>query len=222
MKLLLVEDDAILRDGIMRSLQQGGYAVDSTASGVEANHILSEQEYDLVVLDLGLQGRDGLEVLGRFRAHNKTTPVLIITARDSVNDRVSGLDLGADDYLIKPFDLAEFEARVRALLRRATGAPDNQVSIGNLRLDLNGRRAWLGDEALELSARELGVLEILMLRAGRVVNKDQLAERLTGWEEEIGANAIEVYVHRLRKKLEHGNVTIRTVRGLGYLMEKQP
>ncbi len=221
MKLLLVEDDAILRDGLARSLQQAGYGVDTTGSGIEANHILSEQEYDLLILDLGLQGRDGLEVLGRFRAHNKGTPVLIITARDSVTDRVSGLDLGADDYLTKPFDLAEFEARVRALLRRAMGAPDSQVSIGNLRLDLTGRRAWLGDEALELSARELGVLEILMLRAGRVVNKEQLAEKLTGWEEEIGANAIEVYVHRLRKKLERADITIRTVRGLGYLMEKR-
>lgn len=220
MKLLLVEDDAVLRDGIMRSLQQGGHGVDSTGSGVEANHILSEQEYDLLILDLGLQERDGLDVLGRFRSHNKKTPVLIITARDSVTDRVSGLDLGADDYLIKPFDLAEFEARVRALLRRAAGAPDSQLTMGNLRLDLKGRRAWLGDEALELSARELGVLEILMLRAGRVVNKSQLAERLTGWDEEIGANAIEVYVHRLRKKLERANITIRTVRGLGYLMEK--
>jgi two-component system OmpR family response regulator len=222
MKLLLVEDDAILRDGLARSLQQAGHAVDSTASGVEANHILAEAEYDLLILDLGLQGRDGLDVLGRFRAHDKNTPVLIITARDSVDDRVSGLDLGADDYLTKPFNLAELEARVRALLRRATGAPDNQLTMGNLRLDLAGRRAWLGDEPLDLSARELGVLEILMLRAGRVVNKAQLAERLTGWEEEIGANAIEVYVHRLRKKLERANIAIRTIRGLGYLMEKQP
>lgn len=222
MKLLLAEDDAILGDGLVRCLQQAGYAVDTTASGVEANHILSEQEYDLVILDLGLQGRDGLEVLERFRTHDKNTPVLIITARDSVNDRVSGLDLGADDYLIKPFNLAEFEARVRALLRRAMGAPGNQVVLGNLRLDLNGRRAYIGEEPLELSARELGVLEILMLRAGKVVNKEQVAEKLTGWEEEIGSNAIEVYVHRLRKKLEHADISIRTVRGLGYLMERRP
>ncbi|HEY5994458.1 MAG TPA: response regulator [Gallionellaceae bacterium] len=220
MKLLLAEDDAILRDGLVRSLQQAGYAVDSTANGVDANHMLALQGYDLVILDLGLQSRDGLEVLGKFRVHNKSTPVLIITARDSVNDRVSGLDLGADDYLTKPFDLAEFEARVRALLRRGAGTLGSQLSMGNLRLDLNGRRAYLADEALDLSARELGVLEILMLRAGQVVNKEQLAEKLTSWDDEIGANAIEVYVHRLRKKLEHADISIKTVRGLGYLLEK--
>lgn len=220
MKLLLAEDDAILRDGLVRSLQQAGYAVDSTASGTEANSLMAAQQYDLAILDLGLQSRDGLDVLGKFRAHNKSTPVLIITARDSVTDRVSGLDLGADDYLTKPFELAEFEARVRALLRRGAGTLASQLSIGNLRLDLNGRRAYLAEEALDLSARELGVLEILMLRAGKVVNKEQLAEKLTSWDDEIGANAIEVYVHRLRKKLERADISIKTIRGLGYLLEK--
>lgn len=220
MRLLLVEDDAILRDGLALTLQQSGYAVDSTGNGLEANRMLSMQDYDLVILDLGLQARDGLDVLGKFRRHNESTPVLIITARDSVTDRVSGLDLGADDYLTKPFELAEFEARVRALLRRSVGAPGSQVSVGDLRLDLNGRRAYLKDEALDLSARELGVLEILMLRAGQVVNKEQLADKLTGWDDEIGANAIEVYVHRLRKKLERSSVSIRTIRGLGYLLEE--
>lgn len=220
MKLLLAEDDAILRDGLARSLQQSGYAVDTTADGIEANHMLSVQDYDLLILDLGLRSKDGLEVLGKFRSHDKSTPVLIITARDSVTDRVSGLDLGADDYLTKPFELAEFEARVRALLRRGMGALSNQVAVGELRLDLKGRRAYLGEGALELSARELGVLEILMLRAGQVVNKEQLAEKLTSWDDEIGANAIEVYVHRLRKKLEHSGISIKTIRGLGYLLEK--
>ncbi len=220
MKLLLVEDDEILKDGLARSLQQAGYAVDSTANGIEANHMLSMQEYDLLILDLGLQARNGLEVLGKFRAHNKATPVLVITARDSITDRVSGLDLGADDYLTKPFELAEFEARVRALLRRSTGAPSNQVAIGELRLDLAGRRAFVREEALELSARELGVLEILMLRAGQVVNKEQMAEKLCSWGDEIGPNAIEVYVHRLRKKVEQSGISIRTIRGLGYLLEK--
>ena len=220
MKLLLAEDDAILRDGLVRSLQQAGYAVDSTASGTDANSMLAAQDYDLLILDLGLQARDVLEVLAKFRAHDKTTPALIITARDSVTDRVSGLDLGADDYLTKPFELAEFEARVRALLRRGAGTLGSQLTMGNLRLDLNGRRAYLAEEALDLSARELGVLEILMLRAGQVVNKDQLAEKLTSWDDEIGANAIEVYVHRLRKKLEHADISIKTIRGLGYLLEK--
>jgi len=220
MKLLLVEDDAVLGDGLKRSLQQSGYAVDSTANGIEANNILSTQNYDLLILDLGLQARDGLEVLSKFRSHNQSTPVLIITARDSVTDRVSGLDRGADDYLTKPFELAEFEARVRALLRRGLGTHSNQITIGTLRLDLNAQRAYLADAALDLSARELGVLEILMLRAGQVVSKEQVAEKLCSWGDEIGANAIEVYVHRIRKKLEHSNITIRTIRGLGYLMEK--
>jgi len=220
MKLLLVEDDAVLGDGLKRSLQQSGYAVDSTANGIEANTILAAQNYDLLILDLGLQARDGLEVLSKFRSHNQSTPVLIITARDSVTDRVSGLDLGADDYLTKPFELAEFEARVRALLRRGLGTHSNQITLGTLRLDLNAQRAYLADAALDLSARELGVLEILMLRAGQVVSKEQVAEKLCSWGDEIGANAIEVYVHRIRKKLEHSNITIRTIRGLGYLMEK--
>lgn len=220
MKLLLVEDDAILGDGLKRSLQQSGYAVDSTANGIEANTILAAQDYDLLILDLGLQARDGLEVLSKFRSHNQSTPVLVITARDSISDRVSGLDLGADDYLTKPFELAEFEARVRALLRRGLGTHSNQITIGELKLDLNGQRAYLAESALDLSARELGVLEILMLRAGQVVSKEQVAEKLCSWGGEIGANAIEVYVHRIRKKLEHSNITIRTIRGLGYLMEK--
>lgn len=220
MKLLLAEDDPILGDGLARSLQQAGYAVDSTSSGIEANHMLDVQDYDLLILDLGLRARGGLEVLERFRERNQATPVLVITARDSVYDRVSGLDLGADDYLTKPFELAEFEARVRALLRRGSGVQGNQASVGVLRLDLGGRRAYLGGEALDLSARELGVLEILMLRAGRVVSKEQFAGKLSGWDEEIGTNAIEVYVHRLRKKLEGSGISIRTIRGLGYLLEK--
>lgn len=220
MKLLLAENDSILRDGLARSLLQMGYAVDSTSSGVDANHMLDVQDYDLLILDLGLRSRDGLEVLGKFRTRNKMTPVLIITARDSVTDRVSGLDLGADDYLTKPFELAEFDARVRALLRRGSGAQGGQTIIRNLRLDLKGRRAYLGEAALELSARELAVLEILVLRAGQVVSKEQLAGKLSNWEEEIGTNAIEVYVHRLRKKLEGSGISIRTIRGLGYLLEK--
>lgn len=220
MRLLLAEDDSILRDGMLRSLQQSGYAVDSATDGLETEQLLAAQNYDLLILDLGLPRQDGLDVLGKFRARNKLTPILIITARDSVGDRVTGLDRGADDYLVKPFDLAEFEARVRALVRRAQGAYSKQISIGELTLDLEGQRAYLAGEPMDLTARELGVLEVLMQRAGQVVNKERLVEKLSGWEEEIGPNAIEVYVHRLRKKLENSAIRIRTIRGLGYLLEK--
>ncbi len=220
MRLLVVEDDSILRDGMVRSLEQGGYIVDSAADGLAAEHFLAVQQFDLLILDLGLPKKDGLSVLRKFRGHNQATPVMIITARDAVSDRVTGLDLGADDYLTKPFDLAEFEARVRALVRRGQGTYSNQIVIGPLRLDLNARNAYLADNLLELSPRELSVLEVLMLRAGQVVSKAQLAEKFSSWSDEIGPNAIEVYVHRLRKKLEPSQITIRTIRGLGYLMEK--
>ena len=220
MRLLLAEDNSILRDGMLRSLQQNGFVVDSVSDGLEAECLLSKNEYDLLILDLGLPGQDGLSVLGKLRSHDAIMPVLIITARDSITDRVKGLDLGADDYLSKPFDLAEFEARVRALVRRGLGGQGKQLNIGELRLDVSGQRAYLAGEPVELTARELGVLEVLMRRAGQVVNKESLIEKLTGWDEEIGPNAIEVYVHRLRKKLDP-LITIRTIRGLGYLLEKE-
>jgi two-component system, OmpR family, response regulator len=173
-----------------------------------------------VILDLGLPRLDGYEVLRRLRRRGSKMPVLILTARDALDDRVKGLDLGGDDYLTKPFDLPELEARVRSLIRRGQSGGGSLLSHGTLTLDTVGRRATLGGEPLDLSARELGVLEVLMLRSGRVVNKDQLAEQLYGWDEEVGPNAIEVYVHRLRRKLEPAGVTIRTIRGLGYLLEK--
>ncbi len=220
MKLLLAEDDMVLRDGLTRSLQQAGYAVDSAKNGLDADHALSFQNYDLLILDLGLPKLDGFEVLKRFRAHDQATPVLILTAKDAVEDRVAGLDLGADDYLTKPFDLAELEARVRALVRRGQGAHSNILKHGRLAFNIAGRRVHIDESPIELSARELGVLEILMLKAGQVVSKEQLAEKLCSWDEEIGPNAIEVYVHRLRKKLEPADIEIRTIRGLGYLLEK--
>ncbi len=220
MRLLLAEDDMVLRDGLTRTLQQAGYAVDSAKNGIDADHALAFQNYDLLILDLGLPKMDGLEVLRRLRSHNQTLPVLILTARDAVDDRVAGLDLGADDYLTKPFDLAELEARVRALVRRGQGAHSNLLNHGRILINIAGRRVYLDDIPLDLSARELGVLEILMLKAGQVVGKEQLAEKLCSWDEEIGPNAIEVYVHRLRKKLEPAGIQIRTIRGLGYLLEK--
>ena len=220
MRLLLAEDDMVLRDGLSRSLSQAGYAVDSANNGTDADHALAFQSYDLLILDLGLPKMDGLEVLRRLRMRGQTLPVLILTAREAIGDRVSGLDLGADDYLTKPFDLAELEARVRALVRRGQGVHSNLLRHGPLLFNIAGRRVYLDDHPLDLSARELGVLEILMLKAGQVVSKEQLAEKLCSWDEEIGPNAIEVYVHRLRKKLEPGGILIRTIRGLGYLLEK--
>ena len=220
MRILIVEDDPVLSNGLIRSLRDADYAVDAASDGGQADHILSAQSYDLVILDLGLPKLEGYEVLRRLRRRGSTTPVLILTALDTLDDRVKGLDLGADDYLTKPFDLPELEARVRALIRRGQSGGGSLLSHGALTLDTAGRRAMLNGEPFELSAREIGVLEVLMLRSGRVVNKDQLAEALYGWDEEVGANAIEVYVHRLRRKLEPAGVTIRTIRGLGYLLEK--
>jgi two-component system, OmpR family, response regulator len=220
MRVLIAEDDPVLADGLTRSLRGSDYAVDCVTDGGEADHVLTAQNYDLVILDIGLPRLDGYEVLRRLRRRGSKTPVLILTARDALDDRVKGLDLGGDDYITKPFDLPELEARVRALIRRGQSGGGSVLSHGALTLDTVGRRATLAGEPLDLSARELGVLEVLMLRSGRVVNKDQLAEQLYGWDEEVGPNAIEVYVHRLRRKLEPAGVTIRTIRGLGYLLEK--
>lgn len=220
MRILIVEDDPVLADGLTRSLRHSDFAVDCAQDGAQADHILATQNYDLVILDLGLPKLDGFEVLRRLRRRGGTVPVLVLTARDALADRVKGLDLGADDYLTKPFDLPELEARVRALIRRGQSGGSSLLTHGPLALDTSGRRATLDGAQLELSARELGVLEVLMLRSGRVVNKEQLTEQLYGWDEEVGSNAIEVYVHRLRKKLEPAGVVIRTIRGLGYLLEK--
>jgi two-component system OmpR family response regulator len=222
MRILIVEDDPVLADGLTRSLRHSEYAVDCVGNGGEADHVLAAQAYDLVILDLGLPGLDGFEVLRRLRRRGASAPVLVLTARDGLTDRVKGLDLGADDYMTKPFDLPELEARVRALIRRGQTGGGSALTHGALVLDTAGRRATLGGEPLDLSARELGVLEVLMMRSGRVVNKEQLAEQLYGWDEEVGPNAIEVYVHRLRRKLEPAGVNIRTIRGLGYLLEKAP
>jgi two-component system OmpR family response regulator len=222
MRILIVEDDPVLSDGLQNSLRRSDFAVDAAHDGEAANNILTTQIYDLVILDLGLPRLDGFEVLRRLRHRGGTSPVLILTARDAVADRVKGLDLGADDYLSKPFDLPELEARVRALIRRGQSGGSALLTHGPLALDLAGHRATLDGTPLELSSRELGVLEVLMLRSGRVVNKEQLAAQLYEHDEEVGANAIEVYVHRLRKKLERAGVVIRTIRGLGYLLEKRP
>jgi two-component system OmpR family response regulator len=222
MRILVAEDDAILADGVTRTLRQSGYAVDWVKNGAEADSALDTDDFDLLILDIGLPKKSGLDVLKRLRARDSRLPVLILTALDGVNDRVRGLDAGADDYLAKPFELAELEARVRALTRRGMAGSPTLLRHGALTYDQVGRVARVSGEPLELSAREVSLLEIFLQRAGRLVSKDQLVSHLCEWGEEVSPNAIEVYVHRLRKKLEPGGVRIVTVRGLGYSLEKSP
>lgn len=219
MRILIAEDDAIIADGLSRSLRQGGYAVDWAPNGLEADTALLTVTYDLLILDLGLPKLSGLDLLKRIRVRSCALPVLILTAMNGTGDRVKGLDLGADDYMVKPFDLAELEARVRALTRRSAGTTP-MIQCGAMVFDQVGRVAHINGQALELSAREIGLLEVLLTRMGRLVSKDQLVDHLCGWGEEVSHNAIEVYVHRLRKKLESGGVKITTVRGLGYCLER--
>jgi two-component system OmpR family response regulator len=220
MRILLVEDDTILADALCRALVQCAYAVDVVADGEKADNALAIESYDLAILDIGLPGLSGLDVLRRLRARKSRVPVLMLTALDALADRVRGLDLGADDYLAKPFDLPELEARVRALLRRGGPTSTPFLQHGRLRLDTVGRRVFYDEQPVELSARELSVLELLMMREGRVVSKEHMVNHLYGWGDEVGANAIEVYVYRIRKKLEPLGCEIRTVRGMGYLMER--
>ena len=220
MRLLIAEDDEVLADGLSRSLRAAGYAVDVVGNGQAADSALAAQHFDVLILDLGLPGLAGLEVLRRLRARQKAIPVLILTAADSVEQRVKGLDLGADDYMAKPFALSELEARVRALTRRSLGGAQGVLRNGPLALDPAGRVATLNDAPLDLSARELGLLEVLISRPGRLVSKEQLVDHLCEWGEEVSLNAIEVYVHRLRRKLEPGGIPIVTVRGLGYSMQR--
>ena len=220
MRILVVEDDTVLAAALTRALNQTAYAVDLAENGEDANRSLDSAAYDLVVLDLALPKVDGLAVLRRLRDRRSRVPVLVLSARDSLDDRVKGLDLGADDYMTKPFDLPEFEARVRALLRRGQQQSTNLLRHGRLQLDLEARRVFHDGRPIDFSMREFAVMEILMSRQGRVVTKEQMHDRLFGWGEDVGSNAIEVCVHRVRKKLEPYGIEIRTVRGMGYLIEK--
>jgi two-component system OmpR family response regulator len=219
MRILLAEDDPTLAYGLQCTLRESGYAVDWVKNGDEADAGLEGDGFDLLILDIRLPKLSGLEVLRRLRARNSRVPVLLLTALDSVTDRVRGLDAGADDYLAKPFQLAELNARVRALIRRGMSGAPTLIRHGRLRFDQVGRVAQLDGERLDLSARELSVLELLLQRQGRLVHKSQLVEHMCEWDEEVSMNAIEVYVHRLRKKLEPGGVKISTVRGVGYCLE---
>jgi DNA-binding response OmpR family regulator len=224
MRLLLVEDDTELANGIACALRQSGYAVDILAYGNEADTALQLQAYDAVILDLNLPGFDGFEVLRRLRKRRQSpgehTPVLILSARDNTDDRVAGLNMGADDYLTKPFDLAELEARLRALIRRSQGQSESRICLGNLTLDMNRRQVLNEDSLIELTPREYSMMEILMLRVGQVVPKQHLAERISEWGEDLSNSAVEIHIHRLRKKLESTDATLCTVRGFGYMLAK--
>lgn len=220
MRILLVEDDKMLADAVARALTQSAHAVDVSHSGEEADHAAATSDYDLIVLDVGLPQIDGFEVLRRLRSRRSAVPVLMLTARDAVEDRVAGLDLGADDYLAKPFHLSELEARVRALIRRANANANSELVHGRLRLDTAGRRLYCDDQPMDLSVRELAVIELLLLKGGKVVTKQQIVDHLYGWDDTSSSNTVEVFVYRLRRKLESSGVDIRTVRGMGYLIEK--
>lgn len=218
MRILLVEDDALLGDGVRAGVAQDGYAVDWVQDGKSALAALDAERYDVVLLDLALPRMSGLEVLATLRARGNGVPVLILTARDQVADRVAGLDAGADDYLVKPFDLEELGARLRALTRRQAGRAEPMIHHGDIVLDPAGHTVTLGGRPVELSPREFGVLRELLQNAGTVLSKARLEQSLYGWDQEVESNAVEVHIHHLRRKL--GAKLIKTLRGIGYTVEK--
>lgn len=218
MRILLVEDHQLLGDAIHVSLRQVGYSVDWVQDGVAAESALVAEEFAAVVLDLGLPRRSGLEVLQALRQRGQQVPVIILTARDSVEDRIRGLDCGADDYLVKPFDMGELAARLRALVRRSAGTASAALQIGTLSVDPASCSATQNGQPLSLSAREFALLHALALNAGRVMSKAQLEQQLYAWGDEVESNTIEVFIHHLRRKL--GADAIRTIRGVGYLLPR--
>ena len=218
MRLLLVEDDAMLGDGVRAGLTHEGFTVDWVQDGAAAQLAIQSEPYALIVLDLGLPKLAGLDLLKQLRQSGNTVPVLILTARDTVADRVKGLDSGADDYLIKPFDLDELAARIRALLRRNIGRATPQIRHGEIVLDPAAHTVTASGIPIELSTREFALLQALLESTGRVLSREQLEQQLYGWNEEVESNAVEVHIHHLRKKL--GTDLIRTVRGVGYMIDK--
>ncbi len=218
MRILLVEDDPELGDGLTVGLRQAGFAVDWLRDGHSADQALQSESFDLIVLDLGLPRLSGMEVLNRARGRGQTMPILILTARDATGDKVSGLDAGADDYLVKPIDLDELSARIRALTRRSAGRAAPLLTHGNLSIDLAAHCVTLAGEEVELSSREFSLLQILIENSGRVLTRTQLEQSIYGWRDEPDSNALEVHIHHLRKKL--GSDLIRTLRGVGYTISK--
>jgi two-component system OmpR family response regulator len=219
MHVLLVEDDAVLADGLSRILEGQGMQVDVLGNGSQADQFLQRSEVAVAVLDIGLPGIDGFEVVRRLRARGSATPVLLLTARDAVEDRVRGLETGADDYLVKPFATAELVARIRALARRNAPQP-GVLGLGALVLDTAARRARVGERVVELSVREWAVLEYLLQHSARVVSKQQIIDAILPWGDDLTLNAVEVYISRLRLKIADAGVSIRTIRGFGYMLEQ--
>jgi DNA-binding response OmpR family regulator len=219
MRLLLVEDDVMVASGMKLGLTDAGHTVDWVGSAERAEQALDRDSFDLAIVDIGLPGIDGLELTRRLRGRGLVMPVLILTARDALQDRVQGLDLGADDYMLKPFELPELLARLRALLRRSQAATTAVLALGPLEMDTAQRRASLSGQPMELGPREWTVLEYLLLQAPKPAAKDKMLAALTGWDKEITPNAIEVYVSRLRAKLEPAGVALRSIRGFGYRLE---
>tara|TARA_R110002074_G_scaffold24675_9_gene73599 strand:- start:501 stop:1154 length:654 start_codon:yes stop_codon:yes gene_type:complete len=213
MRILLVEDDELLADGIKTSLNLAGFTVDVVHKGEHAVHALSCEQFDLCILDVGLPGISGFDVLSQLRQSENKIPVLMLTARDQISDKVRGLDQGADDYLLKPFDVEELKARIRALVRRTHGEGNSVQECGDVRVDASAFQVFKGGLEIKLSPKEFSVLNELLLHRGRVLSKDQLTELIYGWSEDLDSNAIEVHVHHLRKKL--GNDLIQTIRGVG-------
>jgi two-component system OmpR family response regulator len=221
MRILITEDDASLAEALQFSLTQSGYAVDWVNNGTAADEALKADVYGLLILDLGLPKLDGIEVLQRLRRRNTALPVLILSGREQPEEKVAGLDLGADDYLVKPFSLNELKARVRALMRRRQGGYPPIINYGKLSFDTVERRASIDGTPLQLSRHEIGVLEVLLSRFGRIVSKDQFVNKLYNYDKSVSHNAIEVYVHRIRRKIEGSGIAVRTLHGQGYLMEEQ-
>jgi len=217
MKLLIVEDDALLQSGLTQALNSEGYAVDCAGSAAESNALLRSSQYSLIVLDLGLPDRDGATLLRQWRRDGIAVPVLILTARDALEDRVDGLDAGADDYLVKPFALAELQARVRALIRRYQGHSDNLLQQGDLTLNLSSQQVLLENLPLEITPKEFALLTRLLMRVGQNVHRETLQQDLYSWNDDPGSNTLEVHIHNLRRKL--GKDRIKTVRGVGYRLE---
>lgn len=218
MRILLVEDDPLLGDGLMVGLRQAGFAVDWVRDGNAADHALHAESFDLVVLDLGLPRLSGMNVLSRARQRGQRLPILILTARDATGDKVAGLDAGADDYLVKPIDLDELTARIRALSRRSAGRAAPLLTRGELCLDPAAHGVTLAGKPVDLSSREFSLLQMLLENAGRVLTRSQLEQSIYGWRDEPDSNALEVHIHHLRKKL--GSELIRTLRGVGYTIPK--
>ncbi|GAP73837.1 two-component system response regulator QseB [Pseudoalteromonas sp. SW0106-04] len=220
MRLLLVEDDALLNQGLTRTLGNEGYAMESVSDLASARAYIASDDIDMVILDLGLPDGDGLTLMSQIKGRKKPLPVLILTARDSLDDKIKGLDLGADDYLVKPFEVDELLARLRVLSRRISGVTSSLLRCAALRLDLAAHQAWVEDQPLSLPRKEYMLLKALMENQGRVLSKEQLEQKLYQWGEELGSNAIEVHIHHLRKKLPAN--MIKTLRGIGYVLACEP